>query len=89
MDKIINVLLLIIIFVFDPLAIALVIAANFAFERLKKKQKEWIEDKAFSEHVDDILHEDEESILDVNSPLPGDEDEEDEWGSEGPPWYDE
>ena len=32
MDKIINYLLLIIIFVFDPLAIALVIAANFAFE---------------------------------------------------------
>ena len=92
MDKIINVLLLIIIFVFDPLAIALVIAANFAFERLKKKQKEWIEDKAFSEHVDDILHEGEENILDVNSPLPGEEDEEDEedeWGSEGPPWYDE
>ena len=86
MDKIINVLLLIIIFVFDPLAISLVVAANFAFERLKKKQKEWIEDKAFSEHVDDILHEDEENILDVNSPLPG---EEDEWGSEGPPWYDE
>lgn len=35
MDKIINWLLLIIIFVFDPLAIALVIAANFAFEKLK------------------------------------------------------
>jgi len=31
MDKIINILLLIIIFVFDPLAISLVIAANFAF----------------------------------------------------------
>ena len=31
MDKIINVLLLIIIFVFDPLAISLVVAANFAF----------------------------------------------------------
>ena len=88
MDKIINVLLLIIIFVFDPLAIALVVAANFAFERLKKKQREWIEDKAFSEHVDDILQE-EESILDVNSPLPKEEEEEDEWGSEGPPWYDE
>jgi len=58
MDKIINVLLLIIIFVFDPLAISLVIAANFAFERLKQKQKEWIEDKEFSEHVDDILDED-------------------------------
>jgi hypothetical protein len=35
MDKIVNILLLIIIFVFDPLAIALVIAANFAFSRLK------------------------------------------------------
>jgi hypothetical protein len=35
MDKIINYLLLIIIFVFDPLAIALVIAANFAFTQLK------------------------------------------------------
>ena len=31
MDKIINILLLVIIFVFDPLAISLVIAANFAF----------------------------------------------------------
>ena len=33
MDRIINVLLLVIIFVFDPLAIALVVAANFAFEQ--------------------------------------------------------
>jgi len=40
MDKIINYLLLTIIFVFDPLAIALVIAANFAFARLKKQTKE-------------------------------------------------
>ena len=31
MDKIINILLLVIIFVFDPLAVALVVAANFAF----------------------------------------------------------
>lgn len=37
MDKIINYLLLTIIFVFDPLAISLVIAANFAFEKLNKK----------------------------------------------------
>ena len=35
MDRIINWLLLIIVFVFDPLAIALVIAANFAFEQIK------------------------------------------------------
>ena len=35
MDRIINWFLLVIIFVFDPLAISLVIAANFAFARLK------------------------------------------------------
>ncbi|MDB9847576.1 hypothetical protein OAC50_00155 [bacterium] len=39
MDEIINYLLLIIIFVFDPLAIALVISANYAFEQLNKKYK--------------------------------------------------
>lgn len=36
MDSIINILLLIIIFVFDPLAISLVIAANFAFSQTYK-----------------------------------------------------
>ena len=42
MDKIINILLLTIIFVFDPLAISLVIAANFAFDQAypTKKYKE-------------------------------------------------
>tara|TARA_R110002074_G_scaffold127325_4_gene266306 strand:+ start:3533 stop:4546 length:1014 start_codon:yes stop_codon:yes gene_type:complete len=40
MDEIINYLLLTIIFVFDPLAISLVIAANYAFEQLKPKTKE-------------------------------------------------
>ena len=52
MNRIINWLLLIIIFVFDPLAIALVIAANFAFSQLRKtlkpnklteEDKEWLE----------------------------------------------
>ena len=38
MDKIINYLLLVIIFVFDPLAISLVVAANFAFAQLKKEE---------------------------------------------------
>lgn len=38
MNRIINWLLLIIIFVFDPLAIALVIAANFAFNQLRSKE---------------------------------------------------
>tara|TARA_R110000868_G_scaffold224868_1_gene477056 strand:+ start:1403 stop:2551 length:1149 start_codon:yes stop_codon:yes gene_type:complete len=35
MDKIINILLLIIIFVFDPLALSLVVAANFAFDQAR------------------------------------------------------
>ena len=37
MDKIINWLLLIIIFVFDPLAVSLVVAANFAFAQANQK----------------------------------------------------
>ena len=37
MDKIINILLLVIIFVFDPLAISLVVAANFAFDHANRK----------------------------------------------------
>jgi len=44
MDKIINILLLVIIFVFDPLAISLVVASNFAFVKAfppkKKVEKE-------------------------------------------------
>ena len=57
MDKIINWLLLTIIFVFDPLAIALVIAANFAFEQSRPKTKENIygEDVPLEENWEDIL----------------------------------
>jgi len=40
MDEIINILLLIIIFVFDPLAISLVVVANFAFKQAYKKEEE-------------------------------------------------
>jgi hypothetical protein len=40
MDKIINWLLLIIIFVFDPLAISLVVAANFAFDQAKNEDED-------------------------------------------------
>ena len=40
MDQIINYLLLTIIFVFDPLAIALVVAANFAFDQVRPKIRE-------------------------------------------------
>ena len=40
MDVIINILLLVIIFVFDPLAISLVVAANFAFAHAYPKREE-------------------------------------------------
>jgi hypothetical protein len=39
MDKIINILLLTIIFVFDPLAISLIISANFAFSQISENKK--------------------------------------------------
>jgi hypothetical protein len=45
MDKIINWFLLIIIFVFDPLAISLVIAANFAFAQIKPKKQNFIKEE--------------------------------------------
>ena len=45
MDKIINILLLVIIFVFDPLAISLVITANFAFKQAFKKEEEPTEEE--------------------------------------------
>lgn len=49
MDKIINILLLVIIFVFDPLAISLVIAANFAFDKANQKN-------LYNEYEDEIEH---------------------------------
>jgi hypothetical protein len=45
MNRIINWLLLVIIFVFDPLAIALVIAANFAFTQLRPKKEHPLEEQ--------------------------------------------
>lgn len=45
MDRIINYLLLTIIFVFDPLALSLVIAANFAFDQVKPKTNLYGEDE--------------------------------------------
>jgi hypothetical protein len=56
MDRIINWLLLVIIFVFDPLAISLVVAANFAFAQLRPKTKENIygEKVPIEEQVEDM-----------------------------------
>ena len=66
MDRIVNILLLVIIFVFDPLAISLVIAANFAFNTVKKKEEEsvrkyWFED---ADSEEEPLEED--SYPDIN-----------------------
>ena len=66
MDKIINYLLLVIIFVFDPLAIALVIAANFAFEQSKPKEDEILKSfNDFNIHLDETdLKEWDNTLLD-------------------------
>jgi len=65
MDKIINVLLLIIIFVFDPLAISLVIASNFAFDKAypKKKYKENLYGEKIEEHLQTIIDNDQKMGL--------------------------
>ena len=60
MDKIINWLLLIIIFVFDPLAISLVVAANFAFDKAYPKIK--YKENLYGERVEDIVVKDAEEI---------------------------
>ena len=44
MDQIINILLLVIVFVFDPLAISLVLAANFAFAQINPVREEEVLD---------------------------------------------
>jgi len=88
MDKIINWLLLVIIFVFDPLAIALVIAANFAFAQLKTKKKDIPEEKiddlkdwdvTLTDGLEDIASEfelvDEDKQYDLNGDGKLDEDE--------------
>ena len=65
MDKIINILLLVIIFVFDPLAIALVIAANFAFEQAYRKN---LYGELESDIWDDIPWDDNQVEPDVSPP---------------------
>ena len=55
MDRIINWLLLVIIFVFDPLAISLVVAANFSFDQAYPKRK--YRDNLYGEKVEDKFSE--------------------------------
>lgn len=61
MDKIINWLLLIIIFVFDPLAISLVVAANFAFAQAfpKREEEEVMPSNSVWDNIEDELNEEE------------------------------
>ena len=65
MDKIINILLLIIIFVFDPLAISLVVAANFAFEKAypKKEYKENLYGEKEEIKLEDIFNDEKKEGL--------------------------
>ena len=65
MDEIINYLLLTIIFVFDPLAIALVIAANFAFAQLQPITRENLygEEVEVEENIEPTFEIEEEDIL--------------------------
>ena len=97
MDKIINWLLLIIIFVFDPLAISLVVAANFAFDKAYPKRKENLygekekEDTEWDEFIEDEPHEASEEVKEeskaesvkATTPLP------DEARGTTPPNYEE
>ena len=94
MDKIINILLLIIIFVFDPLAISLVVAANFAFDQANKKNlynefedevepdlwddEPWDEDHAMDEVLNDMVKDIEVDAEEIKSDPLANYDEDDE-----------
>ena len=68
MDKIINWLLLVIIFVFDPLAISLVVAANFAFDQARIEEDEDTEYTPRDSIWDDM--EDMNDLPDIEDNLP-------------------
>ena len=81
MDQIINYLLLIIIFVFDPLAISLVIAANFAFDKAnpRRKEDEPLPSRSIWDDLDEEL--DESAEIFMNDILP--DDDFDTWDDDG------
>ena len=83
MDQIINYLLLTIIFVFDPLAISLVIAANYAFEQLRPKTRENIYgEKVIVEDKQDDGMWSEEEMKDFNTQFNADDQLPEEWDEE-------
>lgn len=55
MNKIVNYLLLVIVFVFDPLAISLVIAANFAFKMARNRKDDVVIEETTEKTVEVIL----------------------------------
>ena len=67
MDKIINVLLLVIIFVFDPLAISLVVASNFAFGQANPKKK-------YKENLYGEMEEEKKDYTKINKPIYAEQD---------------
>ena len=74
MAKVVNILMLVIIFVFDPLAISLVIAANFAFSRLNNKvEKEDEEDDDDFSDLDETLEDGLEELEDEEKITPSPE----------------
>ena len=63
MDRIINILLLIIIFVFDPLAVSMVLAANYAFDIARAKDNEDVpapKDKNWEEYIEEAESEEQD-----------------------------
>jgi hypothetical protein len=61
MGTVVNWFLLLIVFVFDPLAIAMVIAANFAFAQIRPKEKEVIIEESDKE----LYTEEDEKRMDI------------------------
>lgn len=81
MDKIINILLLIIIFVFDPLAISLVVAANFAFAQAyppKRYRENLYEEQVEVKEESSVFDTYSESLPDEARGFPPNYDEDDE-----------
>jgi len=65
MNEVVNWFLLLIIFVFDPVAIALVVASNMAFSQLKKPEETIIvEDKPTKEDKKELKEKDEDQLND-------------------------
>ena len=63
MDRIINILLLVIIFVFDPLAVSMVLAANYAFDIARAKDNEDVpapKDKNWEEYIEEAESEEQD-----------------------------